>query len=211
MSVHDTIDTTNLVVDAEEQFATLDGDENGYLTQDEFESEGMYGEDRYASFDVDENDMVTIEEVIAQLALRQSVAASQIEVHVHDQGDALFHALDVDHDGRLSEREVTTVEQRIAALDTSDDGVLEGDEVPTQLTMLIIRGALEANQATGLPLAAPPPAPSPHAPAWFTQGDFNRDGDISRQEFLGAPEKFGEIDFDRDGFISPEEAARIGK
>ena len=38
--------------------------------------------------------------------------------------------------------------------------------------------------------------------------DSNRDGDVSRKEFLGTDEEFARIDTDGDGLISPEEASR---
>jgi hypothetical protein len=37
--------------------------------------------------------------------------------------------------------------------------------------------------------------------------DRNRDGDVSRREFLGPREAFDRLDRDRDGLIDPEEAA----
>jgi hypothetical protein len=36
--------------------------------------------------------------------------------------------------------------------------------------------------------------------------DLNRDGDVSRREFLGSEEVFRRIDTDGDGLISVEEA-----
>ncbi len=41
--------------------------------------------------------------------------------------------------------------------------------------------------------------------------DRNRDGDLSRREFLGTDEKFRRIDADGDGLISIEEAERADK
>ena len=38
--------------------------------------------------------------------------------------------------------------------------------------------------------------------------DRNRDGDVSRKEFLGTDEQFRQIDVDGDGLISVEEADR---
>ena len=43
-------------------------------------------------------------------------------------------------------------------------------------------------------------------PVWFRKMDRNRDGDVSRKEWLGTKEAFDEIDTDRDGLISAEEA-----
>ena len=43
-------------------------------------------------------------------------------------------------------------------------------------------------------------------PAWFRKMDRNKDGDVSRREFLGTPEEFKKIDTDGDGLISAAEA-----
>jgi hypothetical protein len=45
-------------------------------------------------------------------------------------------------------------------------------------------------------------------PAWFQKMDRNKDGDVSRREWLGTPEEFKEIDEDGDGLISVEEAIK---
>ena len=41
--------------------------------------------------------------------------------------------------------------------------------------------------------------------------DTNRDGDLSRREFLGTDEDFKRIDTDGDGLISAEEAERADR
>jgi Ca2+-binding EF-hand superfamily protein len=43
---------------------------------------------------------------------------------------------------------------------------------------------------------------------WFRKMDRNRDGDVSRKEWLGTAEQFREIDTDGDGLISLHEAYR---
>jgi hypothetical protein len=41
---------------------------------------------------------------------------------------------------------------------------------------------------------------------WFKKMDRNRDGDVSRREFLGTDEQFRQLDTDGDGLVSVEEA-----
>ena len=48
-------------------------------------------------------------------------------------------------------------------------------------------------------------------PAWFRKMDRNRDGDVSRREWLGTAEQFRAIDRDGDGLISLEEAVRFDR
>ena len=50
--------------------------------------------------------------------------------------------------------------------------------------------------------------PLTRGPLWFQKMDRNRDGDVSRKEFLGTDEQFKQIDTDGDGLISLEEAQR---
>jgi hypothetical protein len=40
--------------------------------------------------------------------------------------------------------------------------------------------------------------------------DRNKDGDVSRREFLGPRERFERLDRDRDGLIDADEAAAAG-
>jgi len=54
-------------------------------------------------------------------------------------------------------------------------------------------------------LVPPPPRPAA-GPAWFRKMDRNRDGDVSRREFLGTREQFDRLDLDHDGLLSPKEA-----
>jgi hypothetical protein len=54
----------------------------------------------------------------------------------------------------------------------------------------------------------PPPA---QGPLWFQKMDRNRDGDVSRREFLGSDEQFRKIDTNGDGLISREEAEAFEK
>ena len=50
--------------------------------------------------------------------------------------------------------------------------------------------------------------PQTAGPMWFRKMDRNRDGDVSRREFLGSDELFKKIDLDGDGLISVEEAEK---
>ena len=47
----------------------------------------------------------------------------------------------------------------------------------------------------------------PTGPTWFRKMDRNRDGDVSRREFLGPRGEFDRLDRDHDGLIDPAEAA----
>ena len=48
-------------------------------------------------------------------------------------------------------------------------------------------------------------------PLWFRKLDRNRDGDVSRKEWMFSEEEFRRIDTDGDGLISVEEAERYDR
>ena len=56
---------------------------------------------------------------------------------------------------------------------------------------------MQAAAAAGQPTAGP---------LWVRKMDRNRDGDVSRREFLGTEAEFRKIDGDGDGLISAQEA-----
>ena len=60
-------------------------------------------------------------------------------------------------------------------------------------------------------MAAPATQAPAAGPSWFRKMDRNRDGDISRREFLGPRADFERLDGDRDGLIDAEEAAKPKK
>ena len=65
----------------------------------------------------------------------------------------------------------------------------------------LARGSLENADATFRPPPIIVRGPDGAAPRWFTSMDANRDGTISRREFLGAAEKFQELDRDGNGLL----------
>ena len=57
-------------------------------------------------------------------------------------------------------------------------------------------------------MGSPAGQPAAAGPSWFRKMDRNRDGDISRREFLGPRAEFDRLDGDGDGLIDAAEAAR---
>ena len=126
---------------------------------------------------------------------------------VHDRGDALFDALDVNGDGQLGEREIAAVPARLREQDADGDGSLAEPEAPYQMT-----GAFLRNEPPNAPpFSIIPPAFAAASqerglPAWFAAADLNDDGDLSRREFLGTSQHFARLDANRDGFVDRGEA-----
>jgi Ca2+-binding EF-hand superfamily protein len=134
---------------------------------------------------------------------------AQIHARATDREDALFAALDADHDERLDSREIEGAAQRLTSLDEDRDGQVTPDELPEVLLLGLARGSIENLDATFRPPPVIARGPDDKAPRWFTAMDANRDGAISRREFLGASEKFAELDADKNGLLELTETAAL--
>jgi Ca2+-binding EF-hand superfamily protein len=148
--------------------------------------------------------------------LQKRVAAGSVILALSDQSRGLFDLLDTDRDGRLSVREMRQAPKLLAQLDRTGKGHLTRDDVPRTYRMDLRRGSLNVG-ADGLAVVAdlysssygPGGAePQRRGPLWFQKMDKNRDGDVSRKEWLFSEELFKKIDTDGDGLISVEEAEK---
>src|SRR5262249_7126444 len=133
------------------------------------------------------------------------------------EGKGLFELLDADGDGRLSLREMRNAVRLIEELDRDGDGLVSRTEIPRCSTLTFrlgpaaegrsyprtpyLRLTLDGDSVRGRQDTDPG-----KGPAWFRKMDRNRDGDVSRREFLGTDAQFRAIDTDGDGLISLAEA-----
>ncbi len=196
-----------------------DTDKNGYIEKKELEESQYRAYARqFETWDADGDGKAFREEIEsfyreAQLPMNQkaSIAAGAL-------GRTLFPHIDADGDGRLSALEIASSAERLQALDTNGDGRLGPEEVPAQYRLGIARGNYVAmlfndfQRAAQQQAAAQQAARQPNAGAaerpldWFTAMDSNRDGAISRREFLGRLEQFERLDADGNGFLERSEA-----
>ncbi|HXG11048.1 MAG TPA: EF-hand domain-containing protein [Gemmataceae bacterium] len=200
------------------QFAAADKDNNGYLDMNEAR-QGRFFATLFKLMDQDGDGMLYQKEMLAYLdqmqALQAKALACCVSMSVSDQGRGLFDLFDSNRDGRLGMRELRNAVNLVASLDRDGDGQVGKDEIPRSYQVTLAPGALNANPFGGPVVVAVrggPPAPvaarPSRGPVWFVKMDRNRDGDISRREFLGTDEQFAQIDTDGDGLISVEEAER---
>ena len=137
-----------------------------------------------------------------------------MSLHFSDARQSLFDLFDADRDGRLSQREIRAMPKLVDELDRNGDGAIGPDEIPWNYLFRVEQGAgntggvdpFTALESLGVNAGAPPPTGK--GPVWFQRMDRNRDGDVSRAEFLGSDALFRRIDTDGDGLVSVEEAER---
>lgn len=143
--------------------------------------------------------------------------STQIAIGAVVDGYPLFRLADRNGDRRLSPRECRNMVAVLAALDLNDDGQIDSHEKPTAIRVSITRGPHAHEMLAETTSAArdfasigatanDAPKPTASVPAWFTDMDRNRDGDVSRSEFLGTSEQFKQLDGDGDGLIGDQEA-----
>ncbi len=198
-----------------QQFKAADADNNNYLDQKEAQ-QTQFGQ-AFKQMDRDGDGMLFEKEVLDYSkgleALQAKASACRASVEV-SEGQGMFELLDVNRDGRLTVRELKGAPKLIAQLERDNDGAIAKIEVPRSFQLAFHRGQANMNPARR-PLRAMgsgerPMAPPTAGPVWFRKMDRNRDGDVSRREFLGARADFDRIDADRDGLISADEAERAG-
>jgi hypothetical protein len=135
---------------------------------------------------------------------------------VEQQGRTLFSRIDSDADRRLTQRELRNAVSTFTEFDADHDGRVSDSDLQTSylLTIGLGRSELRRNDGrmsmqmmqSGTTDAILPPDASLTGPVWFQRMDRNRDGDVSRKEFLGTPEMFENLDKNADGLISTQES-----
>jgi Ca2+-binding EF-hand superfamily protein len=159
------------------------------------------------------DDRLSRKEVAEYLELQEKFLFRSSYLTVVDRGPSLFEFVDVDHDGRLSPRELRTAWSRLAPWDRERKGRITRAQVPRQFQLILSHGQPRSNIPN--PESTYGDMPSfrdrSRGPLWFRKMDRNGDGDVSQREFLGTMEQFRRIDTDGDGLIDAAEAERADK
>jgi Ca2+-binding EF-hand superfamily protein len=196
------------------QFQAADKDNNKYLEKKEVADHGPFAL-LFDMIDADGDGKLYMKEVDRFVDQQSRAARSQMVLSVADQGRAIFAIMDLNRDRHLGIREIRDAVARVSSWDRDGDGQVRSDEIPHHYQLSIGRGQITAvgMSAFNAPrMMASPVTQTPAAgPLWFRKMDRNRDGDISRREFLGPRADFERLDRDHDGLIDAEEAAKPTK
>ena len=204
-------DLGNVEVFLKPQFMAADADANGYLEKAETERAFLYGA-TFEELDADKNGKVFLDEIVTFFRIRFDAARSRTVVSISEQGRTLFDILDTDRDRRLSFRELKAAADKLSLWDKDGDGLLAESEIPLQYRLTVSRGnlpALAGNFAAADMNQSGQLAERTSGPLWFRKMDKNRDGEVSRREFLGESATFATFDKNGDGFLDLAEAVQI--
>jgi len=186
----------------------LDRNADGYLEAAEVSNRGMRGFS-FADLDTDQNNKVFPDEVEAALEFRQGLIQCCTILEVSEQGGTLFAILDADRDGRLSPRELRQLGDSLTLWDSDGNGHLSRAEIPLQYSVAIAQGSVASLLAgSGAAMGSSPGADPRRGPLWFLRMDRNRDGEVSRREFLADQAFFDRLDVNRDDTIDSNEALK---
>jgi len=202
------------------EFTNYDGDMNGYLDRKEAAQSPLFRQ-LFEKMDKDGDGQLFPKEMIEYLTpwadLHDRADESCATLSAFEEARGLFDLLDTNRDGRLSVREIRQLPKLLERFDFNKDGHLQKEELPRTFRILMKQGAQQSvsgaydivvvDAFSGAGRSVRPPELK-DGPLWFRKMDRNRDGDVSRKEFLGSDEEFRRIDTDGDGLISLEEAMR---
>jgi Ca2+-binding EF-hand superfamily protein len=193
------------------QFQAADKDNNKYLEKSEVKDHGPFAS-LFDMMDKDGDGKLYMKEVDAFVDQQTQAARSQLVLSVDDQGRAIFAIMDLNRDHHLGVREIRDAVARVKSWDRNGDGLIRSDEIPHHYQLSIARGQITAvgmNRFMAREVMTAPDSRAPAAgPSWFRKMDRNRDGDVSRREFLGPRAAFEQLDRDHDGLIDATEAAK---
>jgi Ca2+-binding EF-hand superfamily protein len=202
------------------QFRQADTDGNGILDANEIQQSRQF-RNLVKLVDRNGDGKITEAELVAYLdhlqELQKRTRAGSVTLELSDQSRGLFDLLDTNRDGRLSVREMRGAPKLLGQLDRGGKGHLTREDIPRSYRLEVRRGPISQGGAGGInaivsryltPYAKSEPEQAQRGPLWFRKMDRNRDGDVSRKEFLFGEELFRLIDTDGDGLISVEEAEK---
>jgi EF hand len=116
-----------------------------------------------------------------------------------------FQLIDQNHNQIVSEVELSQLSGQFSRYDKSQDQEIDQSEIPVVVQLQLTRR--DQRLILGPETLSVQDAPTADG-TWFEAMDTNRDGSISKFEFLGPAAQFKQLDENQDSFLSAEEAAK---
>lgn len=194
------------------RFNQLDEDGNGYLDAVEVQSDVRMRRGLFDAIDADGDGKVFSQELESYVRVCGEPAAMTCRLNVHDTGSGFYQRLDVNSDGRISERELRTMEQSLSKLNRDEQPGVSLEEPTRHFHVEFVRGGYRLFGPTETVRTQLPSFQrgARAGPVWFQRMDRNNDGDLTWEEFLGHREDFYRLDADQDGLVDPYEAEQAG-
>jgi Ca2+-binding EF-hand superfamily protein len=194
------------------RFKRIDTDGNGYVDKKEAENDPLFSE-LFSYFDKDGDGKIFEKELLAALNEVEEVAVAASNgvtmIDLSEAGQGLFGLIDADGDGMLSIPELRAMPKLVERFGKGKDGTLAPGDVPRRFEALVMPGLGMGRNVNAQFARMGGPNGQQRAqagPLWFQKMDRNKDGYVSRREFLGTDEEFQKLDLDGDGLISVQEA-----
>lgn len=189
-----------------EAFNVIDVDANGYLDREEIEDHQRFERYLFAAMDTDDDERVFAEELLSYVRAYTKPATTSCRVSLFDTGNGYFQMLDGNSDGRVSVRELRSMEESLLKISDADE--INPSMLPKSYRIEIVRGGASLFGSVNRREATAPEAllQDPVGPIWFQRMDRNSDGDLTWDEFLGPRVVFHQLDSDQDSLIDPQEA-----
>lgn len=197
-------------------FLRKDRDKNSYLDQSEFSAMNIPGA-TFASCDINGDGKVFSAEMQSFLTESVALSRARLVMKIENDRQSLFKLLDVNTDRRLSQREFVDGYREMLKNDANQDGRLSPKELESRykVSIELARTSLfeqaSQNRMATANATSPRLEQSTDGPEWFRRMDVNRDGDVSRREFLGPASQFDDLDINGDGFLGANEAEAATK
>lgn len=203
-------------------FNQVDQDGNGYVDRDEIQGDDRYRWGRYLFDDMDRDgdEKVFAEEVQDYVSVVCEPASTTCQVNLYDTGQGFFQMMDSSGDGRISVRELRTLEEALREYADGPDGSIEPGESGRHYHVEFVRGSFQIfGESQRMVVQGPTFIERPAVgPIWFQRMDRNSDGDLTYDsrtsyggEFLGPREAFHLLDADGDGLVDAQEAERASE
>ncbi len=162
----------------------------------------------FEAFDRDQDGQLVWGELTYVWQQRAQAQNAQFQLRLQSMDEPLNALLDASGDGTISERELAAAPARLESCwqENASTATLSKDQLPHSVRWTLTSLAGTGDLAVETMIPAGRSAENASLPPWFQAQDANRDGEVSRREYLGTKADFARLDGDGDGFL---EAAEI--